>query len=95
VIAAALAAVHQSQLADASAVINVVARVGGAIGSALLVVVLTNNLPHSATGSATAAAFHTTFWWLAIAGVAAFAAAAWLAVEQARAAPNVTKEDRT
>jgi EmrB/QacA subfamily drug resistance transporter len=95
VIAAAMAAVHQSQLADASAVINVVARVGGAIGSALLVVVLTNNLPHSATGSATAAAFHTIFWWLAIAGVAAFAAAAWLAVEQARAAPHVTKEDRT
>jgi EmrB/QacA subfamily drug resistance transporter len=102
VIAAAMAAANQSQLADASAVINVVSRVGGAIGSALLVVILANNLAHSATGPATSAAFHTTFWWLAVAAFAALIAAAWLATKQQQAAPtrpshrvNVTQEDRT
>lgn len=85
VVAAAMSAVVKSQLADASAMINISSRVGGALGSALLVVILTNNLPHAAAGSATAAAFHTTFWWLSLAAVAALAVAGWLVVEQRRA----------
>lgn len=85
VVAAAMSAVAKSQLADASAMINISSRVGGALGSALLVVILTNNLPHAAAGSATAAAFHTTFWWLSLAAVAALAVAGWLLVEQRRA----------
>jgi EmrB/QacA subfamily drug resistance transporter len=86
VIAAAMAAVAKDQVADASAVINVLSRVGGALGSALLVVILTSHLPHSATAVATAAAFHATFWWLTVAAVAALAGSGWLVIEQRRTA---------
>ncbi|MDQ2707820.1 MAG: DHA2 family efflux MFS transporter permease subunit [Actinomycetota bacterium] len=84
VIAAAMAAVARHQLADASAQISIISRVGGALGSALLVVILTNNLPHGASGAATAGAFHTTFWWLSIASIAALGGAGWLVIEQHR-----------
>lgn len=84
VIAAAMAAVTRHQLADASAQISILSRVGGALGSALLVVILTNNLPHGASGAATAGAFHTTFWWLSIASIAALGGAGWLVIEQHR-----------
>ncbi len=84
VIAAAMAAIARHQLADASAVINILARVGGALGSALLVVILTNTLPHTASGAAATAAFHTTFWWLTAAAIAALAGSGWLVAEQRR-----------
>lgn len=84
VIAAAMATVARHQLADASAQISIISRVGGALGSALLVVILTNNLPHGASGAATAGAFHTTFWWLSIASIAALGGAGWLVIEQHR-----------
>ncbi|MGI8816682.1 MAG: MFS transporter [Pseudonocardia sp.] len=84
VIAAAMAAVARHQLADASAQISIISRVGGALGSALLVVILTNNLPHGSSGAATAGAFHTTFWWLSIASIAALGGAGWLVIEQHR-----------
>jgi len=83
-VAAAMAAIARHQLADASAVINILARVGGALGSALLVVILTNTLPHTASGAAATAAFHTTFWWLTAAAIAALAGSGWLVAEQRR-----------
>lgn len=88
VMAAAMAAVSRHQLADASATISILSRVGGALGSALFVVILTNNLTPTASDAATTvvttAAFHTTFWWLAAAGIAALAGAGWLVAEQHR-----------
>lgn len=59
-------------------------RVGGPLGSALLVVILPSNLPHANGGSVTAAPFHTTFWWLSSAAAAALVEAGWLVVEQRR-----------
>jgi EmrB/QacA subfamily drug resistance transporter len=82
VMAAAMSAVARHQLDDASALVNVVARVGGALGSAVMVVILTSNLPGGESGAATADAFHVTFWWLTGASVAAYVGTRWLAAEQ-------------
>lgn len=90
VVAAAMAAVARNQLADASAQVNILARVGGALGSALLVVILTNHLPHAITGRASTTAFHTTFWWLTAASALALIGATWLVIEQRRNTPNIT-----
>ncbi len=84
VISAAFATVKSHQLPDATAQINILSRVGGALGSALFVVILTQHLPTDATGAGTADAFRTTFWWLTLAGVAALVAALWLVIEQPR-----------
>lgn len=91
-VAAAFATVERHQLPDATSQINILSRVGGALGSAVFVVVLTNNLPMAVSGAATTAAFHTTFWWLTAAAVAALAGAGWLAVEQRRATPAMTSQ---
>jgi hypothetical protein len=82
-----MSAVAQHQLDDASAQVNIVARVGGALGSALLVVILTNRLPSPGTGTAasTASAFHTTFWWLTCASLFALVGTGWLIAAQRRA----------
>lgn len=87
VIAAAMSAVARHQLDDASAQINIVARVGGALGSAVLVIILTNQLPSAGTdpataGASTVSAFHATFWWLTAASLIALAAAGWLTTAQ-------------
>jgi EmrB/QacA subfamily drug resistance transporter len=78
---AALAAVERHQLPDANAQLNIVARVGGALGAAVFVVVLTDAL---ASGVGTTAAFRATFWALTAAAVAALGGAVWLLVEQRR-----------
>jgi EmrB/QacA subfamily drug resistance transporter len=99
VISAAFATVRRDQLPDATSQINILGRVGGALGSALLVVILTQGLHPAARGAATTAAFHATFWSLAIAALAALVAAGWLALEQRRAAAahhtSHTKESST
>jgi EmrB/QacA subfamily drug resistance transporter len=56
---AGYAAVTRDQLHDATAQLNIVVRVGGAAGTALLAVVLAEFLPAGAE-----TAFQTTFWWL-------------------------------
>lgn len=84
VMAAAMSAVDRHQLDDASAQVNVVARVGGALGSALMVIILTNRLPANATGIHAVGPFHTTFWWLTGASLIACVGAAWLTIEQSR-----------
>lgn len=89
-VSAAFSTVEKNQIADASAQINIVSRIGGALGSALFIVVLTKNLPATAPRGVITSAFHTTFWWLTLAAVAALATAVWLVVEQRRSTPAQT-----
>ncbi|HEY2100251.1 MAG TPA: DHA2 family efflux MFS transporter permease subunit [Pseudonocardia sp.] len=80
--ASAYRAVTAEQLPDATTQVNILMRVGGALGSALLAVVLTGGLAHG-----TGPAFHTSFWWLTGASVLGLGGALWLAVTERRAAP--------
>jgi EmrB/QacA subfamily drug resistance transporter len=68
---AAFAALHQSELSDATPQLNVLQRVGGSIGTALLAVVLQRALSGAHGLSAAADAYGTAFWWsLALTAVA-------------------------
>ncbi len=58
---AAFAALRPSQLSDATPQLNVVQRVGGAIGTAVLAVVLQRATGHAATKPA--GAFQDAYWW--------------------------------
>ncbi len=80
---AAYAAVRAEQLPDATTLINVVQRVGGAVGGALFAVVLAAALP---LGPATAVA--TAFWWLTATSGLALAAALVLWRTESRDARN-------
>jgi EmrB/QacA subfamily drug resistance transporter len=75
--ASAYRAVSPAQLPDATTQVNIVARIGGALGGALLAVVLTGALPAGA-----GPAFHTAFWWLTGASVLGLLAALWLAAAE-------------
>lgn len=77
---AAYASVRPDQLPDATTQVNIVQRVGGALGGALFAATLARNLPHGP-----AHAFHTTLWWLTAACVLALAGAALLWRTQRRA----------
>jgi EmrB/QacA subfamily drug resistance transporter len=72
--AAAFAALSPHELSDATPQMNVLQRVGGSIGTAVLAVVLQRAIaaaPHPLTRAATAGAFGTAFWWsLGISAVA-------------------------
>lgn len=72
---AAYKTVRPSQLPDATTQVNIVQRVGGALGGALFTVILANDLPHGA-----GRAFHTTFWWLTGSAILALGSAAVLQV---------------
>jgi EmrB/QacA subfamily drug resistance transporter len=69
--AAAFAALDRSELSDATPQLNVLQRVGGSIGTAVLAVVLQRALEGAHTLPAQAAAFGTAFW--ASAGLTALA----------------------
>lgn len=77
---AAYASVRPDQLPDATTQVNIVQRVGGALGGALFAATLARNLPRGP-----AHAFHTTLWWLTAACVLALAGAALLWRTQRRA----------
>ncbi|GAA3390264.1 MDR family MFS transporter [Cryptosporangium minutisporangium] len=77
VVTAAFKAVTPDQLPDATAQVNILNRVGGALGGALFAVVVATSLPRGAE-----AAFHAAFWWLTAASVLGTVAAAWLAVAE-------------
>jgi EmrB/QacA subfamily drug resistance transporter len=70
--AGAYASLEEDAVARAASVLNVMKRVGGSVGVALLAVVLERRLPGSAgavrdrpgTGSVVAGAFSVTFWWV-------------------------------
>jgi EmrB/QacA subfamily drug resistance transporter len=64
--AAAFASLKRSELANATPQLNVLQRVGGSIGTAVLAVVLTRALTGAHTLSAAAHAYGTAFWASAI-----------------------------
>ncbi|MFG1923468.1 DHA2 family efflux MFS transporter permease subunit [Cryptosporangium sp. NPDC048952] len=78
-VTAAFAAVTPTQLPDAAAQVNIVNRVGGALGGAIFAVVVANGLPRGAD-----VAFHSAFWWLVAASALGVLAAAWLTTAEAR-----------
>jgi EmrB/QacA subfamily drug resistance transporter len=64
---AAFGSLNHDQINDASPQINVIQRVGGSLGTAVIAVVLQDKLAHlasPASASATAAAFADTYWWV-------------------------------
>jgi EmrB/QacA subfamily drug resistance transporter len=79
-------AVTREQLPDATAQVNIVLRVGGALGGALFAVILAANLP-----AGTEAAFHVAFGWLAAVSALGVAAALWLLVAERAAMPAASR----
>jgi MFS family permease len=63
VMAAAFASLRPSELADATPQLNVLQRVGGSIGTAVLAVVLARALTGTHGIAAAAGAYGTAFWW--------------------------------
>jgi EmrB/QacA subfamily drug resistance transporter len=67
---AAFAALHHHQVSDASPQLNVIQRVGGSLGTAVVAVVLQDKLAHITTRgphvdqAAVAASFAHTYWWV-------------------------------
>ncbi len=60
---AAFAALRTDQLSDATPQMNVLQRLGGAIGTAVLAVVLQRAAAHAHSSAALASAFDTAYWW--------------------------------
>jgi EmrB/QacA subfamily drug resistance transporter len=60
---AAYASLKRSELSDATPQMNILQRVGGSIGVAILAVVLERSLVGAHTPDQAAAAFGTAFWW--------------------------------
>jgi EmrB/QacA subfamily drug resistance transporter len=60
---AAFASLRSDQLSDATPQLNVVQRIGGAIGVAVLAVVLQRATEHAHTVAGLAGAYGTAFWW--------------------------------
>jgi hypothetical protein len=60
---AAFASLKPEQLSDATPQLNVVQRVGGAIGTAVLAVVLQRASGHAPSITKLAGAFDTAYWW--------------------------------
>ena len=60
---AAFASLHRSELSDATPQLNVLMRVGGSIGTAILAVVLERATAGAHSPSAAAAGFGSAFWW--------------------------------
>jgi EmrB/QacA subfamily drug resistance transporter len=83
-------AVTADQLPDATTGVNILMRMGGALGGAALAVVLTTRLPAGPAG-----AFHAAFWWLLGISLLGAAAAFWLAAVERRAVHAAVRRDRT
>ncbi len=76
---AAFATAPKQLLSHATAEINILQRVAGALGSAIFVAVLTKDGPPDV------GAFHHTFLWLTLTSLAATGIAGWVALEGRRA----------
>jgi MFS family permease len=85
--AAAFAALAPHELSDATPQMNVLQRLGGSIGTAVLAVVLQRALvsaPHPLTAAGEAGAYSTAFWWsLGITAVAIVPSIVLLRAERA------------
>ncbi|WP_305125594.1 DHA2 family efflux MFS transporter permease subunit [Streptomyces odontomachi] len=78
--------VPRDRLPDATSEANIIQRVGGSTGTALLVVLLERD------GTPTVGAFHTAFGWLVATCVIALLLAAWLTIEEAHRRHGRTDE---
>ncbi|MBO0852112.1 MAG: MFS transporter, partial [Pseudonocardia sp.] len=76
---AAYQAVDAARLPDATTQVNILLRVGGALGGAVFTVILTGGMAAGA-----ASAFHSSFWWLTGASALGLAGAGWLALAECR-----------
>ena len=90
--AAAFASLDRSELADATPQLNVLQRVGGSIGTALLAVVLQRGLIGVHTPAGAAAAFGTAFW--ASAGLTALAIIPCIILMRAEQAARAAKRQQ-
>jgi EmrB/QacA subfamily drug resistance transporter len=64
---AAFSTLRHDQVNDASPQLNIIQRVGGSLGTAVIAVILQSKLVHlppHASANATAAAFAQTYWWV-------------------------------
>jgi EmrB/QacA subfamily drug resistance transporter len=83
---AAFASLRPDQLSDATPQLNVVQRIGGAIGTAVLAVVLQRATGHVATNAKLASAFDQAYWWsLGVAVLSLIPCAVLLRAENPRA----------
>jgi len=80
---AAYATLRPHQVKDATPQLNVLQRVGGSIGTAILTVVLQNGITADAP-EAIAASFAHTYWWVVGIGVLALLPTVLLAVVERR-----------
>jgi EmrB/QacA subfamily drug resistance transporter len=87
--AAAFAALDRSELAHATPQMNVLQRVGGSIGTAVVAVVLQRALIGTHSVSAAASAYGTAFWWSA--GLTALAIVPCVILLRAERAARATK----
>jgi EmrB/QacA subfamily drug resistance transporter len=62
---AAYAALRREELSDATPQLNVIQRVGGSLGTALLAVVLQRETVHATSLGAAASGYGVSFWWSA------------------------------
>ncbi len=89
---AAFASLRPEQLSDATPQLNVLQRIGGAIGTAVLAVVLQRASVGAATSSQLAEAFQSAYWWsLGIAALAIIPCIVLLRAEHPRARPNAAE----
>jgi EmrB/QacA subfamily drug resistance transporter len=86
---AAFAALDRSELSDATPQLNVLQRVGGSIGTAVLAVVLQQALIGAHTPSQAASAYGTAFW--AAAGMSALAIAPCIVLMRAERAARAAR----
>jgi EmrB/QacA subfamily drug resistance transporter len=82
--AAAFAVLRSAQVPRAAGALNAIQRVGGAVGTALMAVVLEHQLSAAGAASDPAAAFGHTFWWNVGLSALAVIPAAILAITQRR-----------
>jgi hypothetical protein len=84
---AAFRALRPAQVNDASTQLNILMRVGGSIGTAILTVVLQQQLTAAGrTASAQASAFASTFWWvIVVSAVAVIPTIALIFIERRQA----------
>ncbi|HEU4658703.1 MAG TPA: DHA2 family efflux MFS transporter permease subunit [Capillimicrobium sp.] len=82
--AAAFATVRRDEVVHATPQLNVLQRIGGSIGTAILTVVLSHHLAGVRTPAAGAEAFGETYWWAIGVTAVAVLPAAYLAIVERR-----------
>jgi EmrB/QacA subfamily drug resistance transporter len=93
--ASALAVLASPQVPRATGAINAIQRVGGAVGTALMAVVLAHQLNAVGAASDPSAAFGHTFWWNAGISALAVIPAAILAITQRRDRAAIERDRAT